>query len=194
MIGRLRGTLAAKRLEGVVVDVAGVGYELSVTSRDLGALPGVGEEIVLHTHLHVREDAMVLYGFSTERGREMFRVLLGAPGVGPKVALAMLSALDADDLHRAILAEDVDALTVAPGIGARSAQKIILELKPKLGELPAGTVLGSSSSQPQVRRALETLGYTGAEIREALAHVDGSLPVAEQVRAALQHLGAGRVG
>ena len=192
MIGRLRGTLVGKRLDGVIVDVAGVGYELAVTSRDLAELPGVGEEIVLHTHLHVREDAMVLFGFSTERGRDFFRIVLTAPGVGPKVALAMLSTLDADELHAAIVGEDVDALTVVPGIGKRSAQKIVLELKPKLGDLPVGSSVGGGSARPQVREALEGLGYTSAEIRDTVAEIDGSLPLAEQIRVALQLLGTGR--
>ena len=158
MIGRLRGTLVGKRLDGVIVDVRGVGYELSVTARDLAELPGVGEDIVLHTHLHVREDAMVLFGFSTERGRDFFRTVLTAPGVGPKLALAMLSTLDADELHAAIVGEDVDGLTVIPGIGKRSAQKIVLELKPKLADLPVGPPTAGGSARPQVR---EALGVTG---------------------------------
>lgn len=194
MIGRLRGTLVTKRLDGVTVDVGGVGYELSVTTRDLAELPGVGEEIVLHTHLHVREDAMVLFGFSTDRGRDFFRVVLTAPGVGPKLALAMLSTLDVDELHAAIIGEDVDALTVVPGIGKRSAQKMVLELKPKLVDMPIGSMPGANSARPQVRDALEGLGYNAAEIRDALVDVDGSLTVAEQIRSALQVLGAGRAG
>lgn len=194
MIGRLRGTMVAKRPDGVVVEVGGVGYELSVTVRDLAELPGVGEEIVLHTHLHVREDAMVLFGFSTDRGRDFFRVVLTAPGVGPKLALAMLSTLDVDELHGAIVGEDIDALTVVPGIGKRSAQKMILELKPKLVDMPVGSVAGASSARPQVRDALEGLGYTANEIRTAMESVDGTLPVAEQIRSALQVLGAGKTG
>ena len=190
MIGRLRGALVGKRLDGVIVDVQGVGYELSVTARDLAELPGIGEDIVLHTHLHVREDAMVLFGFSTERGRDFFRTVLTAPGVGPKLALAMLSTLDADELHAAIVGEDVDGLTAIPGIGKRSAQKIVLELKPKFADLPAGPPTAGGPARPQVREALETLGYTSAEIRDAMGDVDGSLTVAEQIRAALQQLGS----
>lgn len=189
MIGRLRGVLVAARPSGVVVEVGGVGYEVAVTPRALADLPGVGEEIVLHTHLHVREDALALYGFATERDRDLFRLLLGASGVGPKVALGLLATMSAEELQRAVLSENADALAVAPGIGKRSAQRLILELRPKLTEVEATAAVGGSG---QVRDALEGLGYTPAEIREVLVAVDASLPVPEQLRAALKLLGSER--
>lgn len=191
MIGRLRGTLVARRLESVVLDVGGVGYEVLVTPSALAELPSIGEEIVLHTHMHVREDAMTLFGFTDEAQQEWFRILLGAPGVGPKVALAMLATMDPDQLLAAIASDDVDALTVVPGIGKRSAQKIVLELKPKVGE--AGLAGSASTSEAaQVREALEQLGYSASEVRDIIGDVDPTVPVAEQIRSALKALGRDR--
>lgn len=186
MIGRLRGVLASRTADGVLVDVAGVGYEVAVPTRDLAALPSVGEEIVLHTHLHVREDIMALYGFADEDGRALFRLLLGASGVGPKVALAILSTLAPDKLRAAIVAEDVDALTLVPGIGKRTAQKLILDLRARfelpIGDLPSGGGLGA------VRDALENLGYGPGEIRDAIDGLEGD-DVEVLLRSALQRLG-----
>lgn len=191
MIGRLRGTFVGRRSETIVVDVGGVGYEVNVTTRTMADLPGLGEEIVLHTHLHVREDAMTLFGFASDRDQELFRILLSGSGIGPKVALAMLSTMTADELHAAIVGEDADALCVVPGIGKRTAQKIVLELKPKLSGL-AVTGAPAGPGRQQVRDALEGLGYGPAEIGSVLGEVDSSLSVAEQIRSALQALGAQR--
>jgi Holliday junction DNA helicase RuvA len=189
MIGRLRGLLATKRSDGVVIDVMGIGYEVSIPIRTLASLPPVGEEIALHTHLHVREDVMTLFGFSTERDQEVFRILLSGSGIGPKVALAMLSAMTSNELHIAIVSEDLDGLCAVPGIGKRSAQKIVLELKPKLSGLSAvGSVSGSG--RQQTREALEGLGYASAEIAGIMGDVDPDVSVAEQIRMALQALGA----
>lgn len=188
MIGRLRGTLVSLRATGVVLDVAGVGYEVAVTPRTVADLPGIGEQVVLHTHLVVREDAMLLHGFDSETERDLFRILLGASGVGPKVAMATLGALQPDELRRAIAAEDVDTLTTVPGIGTRGAQKLVLELKPKLTTAEADSVVGTSTVA-QVRDALEGLGYQPAEIREVMADIEAEAPVAEQLRRALRSLG-----
>jgi Holliday junction DNA helicase RuvA len=188
MIERLRGTLVSQRPDRVLVEVGGVGYSVSVPTSTARDLPGVGEEVVLHTHLHVREDAMVLYGFADESALDMFRLLLGAPGVGPKVALAMISSLSTDEINRIILSEDADGLTVVPGIGKRSAQKIILELKPKLAGLDAA-VVGSASITQHVRDALEGLGYTTAEIRDVVGSLPHNETTEEQIRQALRMLG-----
>lgn len=188
MIGRLRGTLAGLRATGVVLDVGGVGYEVVVTARTVADLPGLGEEVVLHTHLVVREDAMLLHGFGTESERDLFRILLSASGVGPKVAMATLGALQSDELRRAIAAEDVDTLTLVPGIGKRGAQKMVLELKPKITAVEAESVVGTSTVA-QVREALEGLGYQAAEIREAMAGIENDAPVGDQLRQALRSLG-----
>jgi len=188
MIGRLRGVVAEKSPEGVLLDVAGVGYEMAVPPRALVELPGIGDEAVLHTHLHVREDAMALFGFSTEDQRDLFRLLLGISGVGPKVALAILGTMTPDDLRRAVLTDDAAALTAVPGIGKRSAQKLLLELRPKL-EVPDTELAPSNSPLAEVRSALEGLGYQGDEIRMALAELPEGDEVESLLRTALQTLG-----
>ena len=187
MIGRLRGTLAGRTSAALLIDVAGVGYEVLVSPRTQAELPRTGEEIVVHTHLHGREDGILLYGFPSEAERNLFRVLITATGVGPKLALAILGTMTVAEVRRAIAAEDVDAITIVPGVGKRSAQKLVLELKPKLEDSEAD-VIDATGATAQLRQALESLGYTGVEIRDASSTVDHSLPVAEQIRAALQAL------
>lgn len=190
MIGRLRGMLASTRAGLVCIDVNGVGYEVWMTPRDLAALPGVGEEIVVHTHTHVREDEITLYGFAAERDRELFRVLLGASGVGPKVAQSMLASLSSDEIVRAIVNEDPDALTITPGVGKRGAQKIVLELGPKLAGREIEVVGGGDLTS--VRQALEGLGYSTAEINGVVNELNPDDPIETQIRAALQQLGKRR--
>lgn len=186
MIGRLRGALVEIRHEGVVVDVSGVGYEVAMSARGLGDLPSLGDDVVLHTHLHVREDQLALFGFTSADQRELFRLLLGVSGIGPKVALAILGTLTPDELRAAVLADDVTALTAVPGIGKRSAQKMLLELRPRL-ELPD---FESTGSGPKVdaRVALEGLGYQPDEIRGVLSEMPNDLSVEELVMRSLQEL------
>lgn len=191
MIGRLRGTVAAKHGDRVVVDVGGVGYEVAVTPRTLVELPGIGEEAVLHTHLHVREDQMALFGFATDSARDLFRVLLGVSGVGPKVALGILGTHTPEALRLAVVTEDTDALIQVPGIGKRSAQKLMLELRPKL-DLPDGDLPVASSAGAEAREALEGLGYQATEIRDVMRDLDPELPVEDLLRFALQELGRAR--
>jgi Holliday junction DNA helicase RuvA len=190
VIGRLRGLLAAKLPDVVVVDVGGVGYEVAVTPRALAELPATGDEVVLHTHLHVREDALALFGFPTSRERDLFRLLLGASGVGPKVALAICATLQPEALERAVMTDDTATLQLVPGIGKRSAQKLILELRPRL-ELPDGDLpgAGEGGTVAEVKEALETLGYQPAEVRSALAGLDGDGTAEDLLRRALQALG-----
>lgn len=188
MIGRLRGEVASVHGDRMVLDVAGVGYEVVMTPKALASLPGSGESVVIHTHLHVREDAMTVFGFVEEGDRDIFRVLLGASGVGPRVALAMLSVFSADALRRVVATEDVDALTQVPGVGRRTAQKVILDLKPRLADLEA-EVLEGEETPAQVRQALENLGYAAAEIRRAVDLIDPEAPLADQIRQALRELG-----
>ena len=187
MIGRLRGTVVEKRPDGVVVDVAGVGYEVAVTASGLADLPGIGDEAVVHTHLYVREDQQALYGFLTADERELFRLLIGVSGVGPKVALAMLGTLSADELRTAVATEDIPALTIVPGIGKRSAQKLLLELRPRL-ELPDADV-GSGGPGAEARAALEILGYRDEEIRGVLSRLPKDGSVEDLVKLSLQELG-----
>ena len=187
MIGRLRGVLAGVTPTGVLLDVHGVGHEVAVSSRGLAQLPPVGEEVVLHTHLHVREDQLALFGFPTADQRDLFRLLIGVSGVGPKVALAILGTLSVDELRSAVVADDVASLTAVPGIGKRSAQKLLLELRPRLEVPDIG--MAASGSTAEVRAALEGLGYGAEEIRGALSGLPTDLPVETLLKRSLQELG-----
>jgi Holliday junction DNA helicase RuvA len=190
VIGRLRGILV-ERSSDLVLDVAGVGYVVSVTPRTLAALPGLGEEVVLHTHLHVREDTLGLFGFTANRELITFKLLLSASGVGTKVALAILATLTPEAVASAISMEDVTLLSTVQGIGKRTAQKIILELKPKFAATEAE--LPSGSSLAIVKEALQGLGYQGVEIAGVLSGLPDDEPVELQIRLALQALGKDRL-
>lgn len=189
MIGRLRGVMVSSRESSLCLDVGGVGYEVTMTPRDLAGLPGVGEEIVIHVHTHVREDEIALYGFPSEADRELFRVLISASGVGPKLGMAILGSMTTEEVMRAITQEDPEALTVAPGVGKRGAQKIVLELAPRL----AGRDIEITGKEgaASVRAALEGLGYSTAEINAVIGDLDSDDPIQEQIRTALQRLGGG---
>lgn len=189
MIGRLRGLLADKSLQSALIDVSGVAYEVLMSPRSLAELPAAGSEVVVHTHLHVREDSLTFYGFGGEDERDLFRILLGASGVGPKLALAILSTLTPVEVTTAVVSEDTDALTAVSGIGKRSAQKLILDLRSRL-ELPEAVATGGAGTAlGEVRVALEGLGYGSSEIREAIKGLDGEEAVESLLRAALQRLG-----
>ena len=188
MISRLRGTIAAKLIDRIVLDVQGVGYEILITPAVLTELPEVGEEAVIHTHLHVREDQLTMFGFSTDSERSCFRILLGVSGVGPKLALTILGTMSSNELSAAVVAEDADALTAVPGIGKRSAQKLMLELRPKL-ELPDAELLSLNSVTAEVRHALEGLGYQMEEIRGVTDSLPEDASVEETLRMCLRELG-----
>ena len=187
MIARVRGTLVERDLDSVVIDVGGVGYELAVTPRTLSGLPGLGEEVVLHYHLHVREDQMALFGFETRADKDLFSTLIGVSGVGPKVAMAILATLTYEQLRLAVSTDDIAALTDVPGIGKRSAQKLLLELKPKL-DVVVGSV-APTGPMAEVREALAALGYGPDEIRGTLADMPSDLTVEEMLRLSLRELG-----
>ena len=183
MIAQVRGKVAARRLDGVVVDVGGVGYLVQATQRALDRAR-TGEEVALDTYLHVREDALQLYGFAEPAERELFELLLSVSGVGPKVALAILSNSTPGDLRRAIALEDETRFVAIPGIGKKTAQRIVLELKEKLGPVE---VIGEAPAEELVARdALVELGYSVPEAERALAGTDPELPPAERVRQALR--------
>ena len=183
MIARLRGTVAARTAAGLVVDVGGVGYLVAATPR---VRARVGEETTVETYLHVREDALQLYGFATADERELFELLLGVSGVGPKVALAIVSGSTPEELRRAIVREDTARFEAIPGIGRKTAQRVVLELKEKLGG-PASIETGATGGGSLLaREALVELGWTLVDAERALAGVDEQLPVEEQVRAALK--------
>jgi Holliday junction DNA helicase RuvA len=183
VIASLRGTVVARRLDGVVLDVGGVGYLVQATQRALQKARS-GKEVALDTYLHVREDALQLYGFAEPAERELFELLLSVSGVGPKVALAILSNSTPGDLRRAIVLEDETRFVAIPGIGKKTAQRIVLELKEKLGPVE---IVGEPPAEELVARdALVELGYSVPEAERALAGTDPELPPEERVRQALR--------
>jgi Holliday junction DNA helicase RuvA len=184
VIASLRGKVVARRLDGVVLDVNGVGYSLQTTSRALQKSKGTGD-VTLDTYLHVREDALQLYGFAEPAERELFELLLSVSGVGPKVALAIISNSTPAELRRAIALEDESRFVAIPGIGKKTAQRIMLELKEKLGPVEA-LVDGAPSEELVARDALVELGYSIPEAERALAGTDPSMPPEERVRQALK--------
>jgi len=190
VIGRLRGDLVHKGTDRVMVEVGGVGYEVAVTPATLAGLPGIGQPAVLHTHLHVREDVLALYGFATGDERDIFQILIGVSGVGPKLALAVLATFDPVQLRHIVISEDAAALTAVPGIGQRSAQKLLLELRPKL-DVP-DSPLRAGTAMAEVREALEGLGYQSVEIRDVLRELPADESVEDSLRHALQALGRQR--
>ena len=187
MIARIRGRPVALDAEGLIVDVGGVGYRLFATPTAVRKADGV-DEVVLDTHLHVRDDTLQLYGFAEPAERELFEQLLSVSGVGPKVALAIVSGYSPGDLKRAIVREDADLFQTIPGIGKKTAQRVVLELKEKIAPLTAvdGPHLGAGDGHVVARDALVELGYSVAEAEQRLAATDPDLSPAERVRQALR--------
>jgi Holliday junction DNA helicase RuvA len=190
VIGSIRGTVIERTPTGeVLVEVGGVGYRAHVPA---GALPALhpGDSTFLFTHLHVREDAMVLYGFPTRDERDTFEALIGTTGVGPKLALAMLSVHSPSALRRALLEDDLAALTMVPGVGKRTAQRLLVELKTRLAvpELDITDGDGSRSPRAEVRAALAGLGYAPDEVRDVVAQLPEEGSVEELLREALKLL------
>jgi Holliday junction DNA helicase RuvA len=167
VIALISGKVAVRRGDHVVVDCGGVGYRLAVSAETLKHVPAVGRDVLLHTHLIVRDDALALYGFSSEEERELFLMLLGVQAVGPKVALAVLSGAPPRELLRVVAAGDAARLQAAPGVGKRTAERIIVELREKVGAtLPEDSITVSRSDDPATlaREALLGLGYSANEI------------------------------
>jgi holliday junction DNA helicase RuvA len=187
VIARLRGKPVALDAGGLVLDVGGVGYRLHATPSALQKADGA-DETVLETHLHVREDALQLYGFADTGERELFEQLLAVSGVGPKVALAIVSGYSPAELRRAIVREDPELFQTIPGIGKKTAQRVVLELKERIAPLAAveGPHLGAGDGHIVARDALVELGYSVAEAEKRLAETDPDLPPAERVRQALR--------
>jgi Holliday junction DNA helicase RuvA len=184
MISRLRGTAVARTGERLVLDVGGVGYALSVTPTAL-RLAERGGEVALETYLHVREDTLQLYGFGEAAERELFEHLLAVSGVGPKVALAIVSGSPPVDLRRAIVLEDTARFEAIPGIGKKTAQRVVLELKEKLGTVEDPVPI-AGKPHAVAREALVELGWSVTEAEEALAATDPQLSPEERVRQALR--------
>ena len=174
MIGFLEGTLAGKTTDGCLLNVGGVGYRLTCSTTTMAALPADGQSCRLWTYLHVREDLLSLFGFESESEQRMFEALLGVGGVGPKVAVQMCSAFSAESFRRALVAQDSTSIASVPGIGKKTAARILLELKDKLGtaELEVSSTAGDVLTK--ARSALENLGYSPGEVRVALGNVDTS--------------------
>ena len=186
MIGRLSGKLVAKNPPQVLLDVAGVAYEIDVPMSSFYNLPATGEAVTLHTHLIVREDAHVLYGFATLEERSVFRKLIRISGVGARTALSVLSGLSVADLAQAVTLQDSARLTKVPGIGKKTAERLLLELKGKLADtLPVGT---RSAGGNDVLNALLGLGYSEKEALAAVKNLPAGLAVTEGIRAALKSL------
>jgi holliday junction DNA helicase RuvA len=195
MIGSVRGTVIERGANGeALVEVGGVGYRVLVP---LSAVPTLhpGAPTFLFTHLHVREDAMVLYGFPTRDERDTFEALIGATGVGPKLALAILSVHGPVTLRRCLASDDLDALTLVPGVGKRTAQRLLVELKSRLDvpDLDISAVPGApSGARAEVREALTGLGYSTEEVREVLGQLTEDTDVEELLRDALRLLAGAR--
>ena len=190
MIGSIRGTVLERTTTGeVLVEVGGVGYRASVPSGTLAKL-APGEPAFLFTHLHVREDAMVLFGFPTRDERDTFEALLVASGVGPKLALAILGVHSPNALRRCLAHDDLDALVMVPGVGKRTAQRLLVDLKARLSvpDLDLGDHNGSPTGRAEVREALSGLGYSPDEVRDVLAGLDDDAPVESMLRDALRQL------
>jgi holliday junction DNA helicase RuvA len=185
MIARLRGRQVANTPDGLVLDVGGVGYLVAATPTAVRKADGA-DEVALHTYLHVREDVLQLYGFAEMAERELFLQLLSVNGVGPKVALAIVSGSPAADLRRAIALEDAARFQAIPGIGKKTAERIVLELKGAIADAIAPSSVSAADDHLIARDALMELGYTVADAERALADTDATLPAEERVRQALK--------
>lgn len=206
MIAYVRGTLEYVEPETslVVLECGGIGYNILVPGKEFSLLPGRGQEVRLHTFLQVREDAMQLFGFLSREDLKFFRLLIGVNGIGPKAALGILSVFGADELRFAILADDAKTISRAPGIGAKTARKLILELKDKISledvfeqrpstesaeEAGAAKTAGGGSAEEAVQ-ALVALGYSGTDALKAVRRVEGAqeMDVEEILKAALKYM------
>ncbi len=194
MIGRIAGTLLEKNPPQLLVDCHGVGYVLNVPMTTFYDLPAVGEKVVLLTHFVVREDAQLLYGFLTPSERESFIQLIKISGVGPRTALAVLSGISSDQLASAVTLQDTALLTKVPGIGKKTAERLLLELKGKLVQVSTtgGSNASGSSLQMDVLNALLSLGYSEKEAAHATKQLAADISVSDGIKQALQLLGSGK--
>lgn len=195
MIAAVRGEVMVRRPDHVVIDAAGVGYRLAVSSETLKAVPAAGSDAFLHAELIARDDSLALYGFSSEEERDLFRLLITVSGVGPKVAIATLSGGSTRDLLRAIAAGDAKRFQAAPGIGKRTAERIIVELREKVAGALEEEVVAldgeEASARTLARDGLVNLGYAPLEAEQLLEGLEGAEPQ-ELVAAALRKAGASR--
>ncbi len=195
MIAFLTGRVVATRPASALIEVGGVGYQLAMSTSSLAALPAQGDEVTVWTHLHVREDELSLFGFESESEKAAFELLITVSGVGPKVALSALSAMSADTLAQAIAVEDDKLIATIPGVGKKTAQRIVLDLKDKLGAPELGSSArrgGPTLAVAEANDALLGMGFSSAEIAIALQGSDKGADTQSLVRHALKRLGAGR--
>jgi len=188
MIGRLTGLLAEKSPPQLLIDVNGVGYEVDVPMSSFYNLPGLGEKVTLLTHFVVREDAQVLFGFLTHEERATFRKLVKILGVGPRMALSILSGLSVNELAQAVSQQDSARLTKVPGIGKKTAERLLLELKGKLGDSLSAPVSVTQGAQSDILQALLALGYSDREAAAALKALPADVGVSDGIKLALKSL------
>lgn len=200
MIGRLRGTLLEKLPPWLVVDVGGVGYELEASMSTLLALPAAGEQVQLWTHLTVRDDAHLLYGFARERERALFRALIKVNGVGPKLALAILSGMEEAQFMQCVMNEDIKSLTRLPGVGKKTAERLVIEMRDRFPDwqqesLEASAPVGGEGATADplldAEAALVALGYKPTEASKMLSGLDKMLPTEVLIKTALARKLAG---
>ena len=193
MIASLQGKVESLGSDWAIINVAGIGFQVYMPTTDLSALGSTGDEVKLYTHLHLREDNVALYGFNSADKLWLFQTLIGVSGLGPRLALAMLSALSVEQITMAIATASTEMLTMIPGIGKKVADRIILELKEKIG---AGWVVTPATQlareNTDVLAALTSLGYSAAEATKAVATLppDTDLSLEEKIRLALQYFGS----
>ena len=188
MIGRIIGTLAEKSPPQLLIDVNGVGYEVDVPMSSFYNLPGLGERVTLLTHFVVREDAQVLFGFLTHDERATFRLLVRISGVGPRTALAILSGLSVNELAQAVSLQEAGRLVKLPGIGKKTAERLLLELKGKLGDAIAAPASVANPAQGDILQALLALGYSDREAAAALKALPADVGVSDGIKLALRAL------
>lgn len=189
MIGKLTGTLLEKNPPQILVDCHGVGYEVDVPMSTFYNLPASGEKVALLTHFVVREDAQILYGFGTPAEREAFRQLIKISGVGPRTALSVLSGMSVSDLAQAVSAQEMGRIVKVPGIGKKTAERLLLELKGKIGaDLGPVGVAHASDAHADIQQALMALGYNDKEATAAIKALPAEVGVSEGIKLALKNL------
>ena len=188
MIGRITGVLAEKSPPQLLIDVNGVGYEVDVPMSSFYNLPALGVKVTLLTHFVVREDAQVLFGFLTHDERSTFRMLIKISGVGPKMALSILSGLSVNELAQAVSLQEASRLVKVPGIGKKTAERLLLELKGKLGDSLAAPASVAAGAQSDILQALVALGYSDREAGAALKALPADVGVSEGIKLALKQL------
>ena len=189
MIGRLTGLLAEKSPPQLLIDVNGVGYEVDVPMSSFYNLPGLGERVTLLTHFIVREDAQILFGFLTHEERQTFRQLIKITGVGPRMALSLLSGLSVSELAQAVARQETGRLVKVPGIGKKTAERLLLELKGKLADAISAPASVANDAQADILQALIALGYSDREAAAALKSLPAGASVSDGIKLALKALG-----